>query len=273
MRHWTATARPGHDWPACGKGEDAAVTEDRAPIKSEVVEGIALVTFNAPTQNIATTETWAALAAALGTHAADEAVRVLVLTGAGHHVFVGDPVAAEADTQAAYDAAAADALAELAGFAKPVIARVRGDCIGTGLLVALHADLVVAAEDSSFALPRARWGAAYRPETVAALVRQVGPQNAKRLLFLGERMEAREARRIGLVALLVDDADLSDVVVDLARGIADNGPLAVAAAKRMVGAPDDPAAGDLVDQCLGSQDYAGGIAALRSGKRPVFQGR
>ena len=110
------------------------------------------------------------------------------------------------------------ALQALAAFPKPSIARIRGDCIGAGLLLALHADIIVAAEDSAFALPGSRWGAAYPPASVAALVSLIGPQQAKRLLYSGGRIEAREALRIGLVALVCDDADLSDTVVDLGAG-------------------------------------------------------
>ena len=246
--------------------------EARASIKAEVMEGIALVTFCAPDRNVATAETWGTLADMLGRYAADDAVRVVVLTGAGHLVFVSDPQPADPPAQAEYDGAAGGAQAALAAFPKPVIARVRGDCLGNGLLLALHADLLIAGEDSTFALPAARWGLAYAPGVVAMLARLVGPQHAKRLLFAGGRMGAQEALRIGLVTLVVEDADLSDIVVDLARTIADNGPLAVAAAKRMVAMPDDPALPRLMEQCRGSADYAAGLAALRRGKQPAFTG-
>ena len=246
--------------------------EARASIKAEVMEGIALVTFCGPKHNAATAETWAALMEMLDRYAADRAVRAVVLTGAGHHTFVADPDAADPPDQAEYDAAAGRAQAALAGFPKPVIARLRGDCIGNGLLLAVRADLLIAAEDTTFALPAARWGLAYSPEAVAALTRLVGPQHAKRLLFAGARMGAREALRVGLVTLVVDDADLSDIVVDLARAIADNGPLAVAATKRMVAAPDDPGLDGLVEACRNSADYAAGIAAFRRGRLPAFQG-
>ncbi len=246
--------------------------EARASIKAEVMEGIALVTFRGQARNVASVETWSSLTEMLDGYAEDANVRVLVLTGAGHHAFVGDPSAADPPDQADYDAAAGRAQAALAAFPKPVIARLRGDCIGNGLLLALHADLLIAAEDSTFALPAARWGLAYAPTVVAGLARLVGPQHAKRLLFAGARMGAREALRIGLVTLVVDDGDLSDIVVDLARAIADNGPLAVAAAKRMVAAPGDPALDGLVEACRNSADYAAGVAAFRRGKQPAFTG-
>ena len=62
-------------------------------------------------------------------------------------------------------------------------------------------------------------------------------------------------------------------MVDLARDIADNAPLAVAAAKRMVAAPDDPANATLAEECRASRDHGIGLAAMRSGRKPVYEGR
>ena len=249
------------------------MTEARPPIKAEVMEGIALVTFNAPIHNVATIEMWDEFVKVVDAYAIDQSVRVMVLTGAGHHAFVSDPDAEKAEVQASYDAAAHRAQDALVAFPKPVIARVRGDCIGSGLALALHADLLIAAEDSTFSLPGARWGAAYAPDAVAALTQHVGPQQAKRMLLVGGRLTAREALRIGLVTLVVDDADLSDKVVDLARAMTVNAPLAVAASKRMVDVPGDPTLGSLATDCRASKDYATGLAAFRRGKLPVFQGQ
>ena len=209
-------------------------------VRAEVVEGVALLTFNTPPRNAAKAGCWDLLTDALNQYAADPAVRVLVLTGAGHHAFVTDPDAAAMEDVALHAAAATRAQEALAAFPKPAIVRIRGDCIGAGLLLALHADLLVAAEDSAFALPGARWGTVYPAFSVDALVRLVGPQHAKRLLFTGGRIEAREALRIGLATLVVADAELSDTVADLARDIADNAPHAVHAAKRTVDKFDEP---------------------------------
>ena len=249
------------------------MAEGKRTVTAEAMEGIALVTFNLPPANAATAATWNTLAEVLDTYAADPAIRALVLTGAGHHAFVTDPDAAAMDQQRLHDDAACHARSRLAAFPKPVIARIRGDCIGAGLLLALHADLLVAAQDSAFALPGATWGAACDPAAVAVLVRLIGAQQASRLLFTGSRIEAQEALRIGLVTMVVPDADLSDTVVDLARAIADNAPLAVAAGKRMIAAAGDPALGELQDQCRASQDYAAAVATLKSRTRPAFHGR
>ena len=242
-------------------------------LAAEVMEGVGLITINVPSTNAATVATWSALSDALARFAEDAAVRVVVITGAGHMAFVTDPAAAEMEAQASYDDAARHGLEALGAFSKPSIARVRGDCIGAGTLLALYCDIVVAARDSAFSLPGARWGAAYPPDAVARLRGLVGPQQALRMLYTGGRLEAAEALRIGLVTVVTADADLSDTVVELAQAIGDNGPLALRAAKRMVANLNDPALQDLVEQCRHSQDYADAIAALRQ-KRPVrFRGR
>ena len=252
--------------------EDSAKADNARAIRTEVKEGIALVTLNTPPRNAVCAEDWVRLADAFERYADDPEVRVVVLTGAGHHAFITDPAVAAIEDIALHTAAATRAQEALAAFPKPSIVRIRGDCIGAGLLLALHADLLVAAIDSSFALPAGRWGAAYWPASVAALVRLVGPHQAKRLLFTGSRITAREALRIGLVTLVVPESELSDTVVDLARDIADNAPLAVAATKRMIASPDDPDLVALEEACRASRDHDIGIAALRTGRKPLFQG-
>ena len=247
--------------------------ESAPTVRGEVMQGIALLTFQTPRRNALGAQSWHMLADHLARYADDPAVSVLVMTGAGHHAFVTDPDAASDEDIAAHATAALRAREALAAFAKPTISRVRGDCLGAGLLLAVQADLLVAAQDSSFSLPGARWGFTYPPGSVAALTRLIGPQQAKRLLFTGARIGAREALRIGLAALVVPDQDLSDTVVDLAREIADNAPLAVAAAKRMVAAPDDPANATLADECRASRDHSIGLAAMRSGRKPIYEGR
>ncbi len=242
-------------------------------LSAEVMEGVGLITISVPRTNAATVETWHALTDTLGRYAEDRAVNVIVITGAGHTAFVTDPDAAEMDAQTMYDDAAREAIAALAAFPKPSIARVRGDCTGAGLLLALHCDIVVAAEDSAFSLPGARWGAVYPPDTVAELTRLIGAQQTLRMLYTGGRLEAAEALRIGLVTLVTADGDLSDTVVDLSQAIADNAPLATRAAKQMVARPNDPALNELVEQCRRSEDYADAVAALRNGRSPRFRGR
>ena len=247
----------------------------------DVDSGVALVTFNNPDRrNAMSLDMWDGLVAALDALEADPSVRVLVLTGAGSKAFVsGADISqfganrADAEAQREYDRRTSGGRARLAAFPRPVIARIRGFCLGGGLGIALQADLRIAAEDSEFGIPAARLGLAYSAAMVKQLVGVVGPAHARMLLYTGSRIPAREAERIGLVNRVVPDAELSDVVLDLARTIADNAPLSVRAAKLAVAGADEAVVAAAIDACFDSADYREGRAAFAEKRPPRFQGR
>ena len=247
----------------------------------DVDSGVALVTFNNPDRrNAMSLDMWDGLVAALDALEADPSVRVLVLTGAGSKAFVSGAdisqfgaARADAEAQREYDRRTSGGRARLAAFPRPVIARIRGFCLGGGLGIALQADLRIAAEDSEFGIPAARLGLAYSAQMVKQLVSVVGPAHARMLLYTGSRISAREAERIGLVNRVVPDGELSDVVLDLARSIADNAPLSVRAAKLAVAGEDEAVVAAAIDACFDSEDYREGRAAFAEKRAPRFRGR
>ena len=216
--------------------EPAADRQETGRVHVEVVDGVGLLTFdNASRKNAIDAGMWDALAAGIERFGADEAVRVVILTGGGHLAFATDPAATaegEGDADAGQRRRVTEVCKALRQYPRPVLARIRGECVGLGLIVALAADIRVAARDSGFALPAIKLGAGYDPDAVALLVRAVGPGDAARLLLTGNRIEADEAARIGLVSLLVDDTELSDTVTELAAQIVANPDAAVVATKR-----------------------------------------
>jgi enoyl-CoA hydratase/carnithine racemase len=252
----------------------------------DVADGVGLVTFNNPEKrNAMSLQMWDGLVAALDRLEADPAVRVVVLTGAGFKAFVSgadisqfDKTRADASAQAEYDRRTSAGRIRLGAFSRPVIARIRGFCLGGGLAIAMQADLRIAAEDSSFGIPAARLGLAYAPDLVRQLVALVGPAHARMLLYSGSRIDAREAGRIGLVNRVVADEELSEVVVDLARTIADNAPLSVRAAKLAVDAAVEPTGADhdavaaAIAACFDSADYREGRTAFLEKRPPQFRG-
>jgi enoyl-CoA hydratase/carnithine racemase len=253
---------------------------------AEIVGGIATVTFNNPEKrNAMSLEMWRGLVEILDSFAEDETVRAVVLTGAGVKAFVSgadisqfDSQRADAAAQRDYDSLTSAGRARLAAFPRPVIARIRGYCLGGGLGLALQADLRIAAEDAEFGIPAARLGLAYGAGMVRQLVALVGPAHARMLLYSGTRIGAREAERIGLVNRTVPAEDLRDTVDDLARTIADNAPLSIRAAKLAVAAAEAP--GTVADAaleaaiaaCFDSADYREGRAAFQAKRPPVFRG-
>ena len=246
----------------------------------DIDSGVGLVTFNNPDRrNAMSLDMWDGLVAALDALEADPSVRVLVLTGAGAKAFVSGAdisqfgaARADAEAQREYDRRTSAGRARLGAFPRPVIARIRGFCLGGGLAIALQADLRIAAEDSEFGIPAARLGLAYSGEMVRQLVSVVGPAHARMLLYTGSRIPAREAERIGLVNRVVADADLSDTVLDIARTIADNAPLSVRAAKLAVAGGDAAAIAAAIDACFDSADYREGRAAFAEKRAPRFTG-
>jgi enoyl-CoA hydratase/carnithine racemase len=255
---------------------------------AEIDDGVGLITFNNPEKrNAMSVEMWDGFGEILDRFAGDNGVRVVVLTGAGHQAFVsGADISqfernrASAEAQREYRRRIGAGQTKFAEFGKPVIARIRGFCLGGGLGIAMQADLRIAAQDSEFGIPAARLGIAYEFDLTRKLVALVGPAHSRMLLYTGSRISSAEAQRIGLVNRVVDDAELSDVVVDLARTIADNAPLSVAAAKRIINEtlldPDQrsaPAIDRAIAACFDSADYREGRTAFMEKRPPRFLGR
>jgi enoyl-CoA hydratase len=266
-----------------GKGQYA-----EGKILAESDDGVGLVTFNQPERrNAMSVAMWDGLKQVLDGFAADPEIRVVILTGAGTRAFVSGADISEFEKQRGdaaarreYDRLTSAGRATLAAFPKPMIARIRGYCLGGGLAIAMAADLRIAGRDSEFGIPAARLGIAYGFEMTGQLVALVGPAHARMLLYTGARIDAAEAERIGLINRAVADEDLSDTVADLARTIADNAPLSVVAAKLIVNETmkaererDMAAVERAVAACFDSDDYREGRRAFMDKRTPRFSGR
>jgi enoyl-CoA hydratase/carnithine racemase len=268
----------------------AAATQELAggKILANVENGIGLITFNQPDKrNAMSVHMWSGLEQIFGAWERDESVRVVVLTGAGDKAFVSGADISEFEKRRAnvdagreYERATSGGRAKLAAFPKPVIARIRGFCLGGGLAIAMQADLRIAAEDSEFGIPAARLGVAYGFQSVRRLIALIGPAHASMILFTGARIGSAEAARIGLVNQVVPNDDLEDVVTRLARKIAENAPLSIRASKLTIEqALRDPADRDMhaVEQasveCFNSEDYREGRTAFLEKRPPKFRGK
>jgi enoyl-CoA hydratase len=251
-------------------------------------DGIGFITFNQPEKrNAMSVEMWQGLAEILDDFVADDGVRVAIMSGAGGKAFVSgadisqfEKRRANADAQAEYAAATGGGRAKLAAFPKPLIASIQGFCLGGGLAIAMEADLRIASQASEFGIPAARLGIAYGFDGLRALVQLVGPAHARMILYTARRIKADEAARIGLINQMVGDDALADTVLDIARTIADNAPLSIAANKLCIDAVlQDPAERDVAAleraarTCLDSADYREGRSAFMEKRRPRFTGR
>jgi enoyl-CoA hydratase len=255
---------------------------------AEVTDAVALVTFNNPEKrNAMSREIREALPRVLEALQADDGVRVVVITGAGDKSFVSGADISEfaeqrtsPEARAEYDRLAAALNRAWAGLDKPLIAMIRGFCIGGGLFTALQADIRVASDDSQFGVPAARLGLGPGFAGVTGLTNLVGPAWAAEILFSARRCSAAEALQMGLVNRVVPAADLREQTMGLARAIAANAPLTVAACKAAIRAAGQSAdqrdmgrVETMIEACYQSEDYREGQRAFAEKRPPAFSGR
>lgn len=201
---------------------------------------VGTITLDRPAKrNAVTYDMWVALGNAARSLAADPAVRVVVLRGAGDHFCAGADITELLAERAAGTPSFMDVnmAAEhvLAALPKPVIAVVQGDCIGGGCALAIDCDLRIAAAGSRFGITPAKLGIVYPPASLERAVRLLGPA-AKRLLYTGELLDAAEAHRIGLVDELLAADAIEARVRELCATLAERSLLTQAATKQMVAA-------------------------------------
>ena len=254
---------------------------------AEVNDGIGWITFNAPEKrNAMSLDMWQGLGEILGKLQEEKSLRVLILKGAGDAAFVSGADISEFEDKRssqrdrdAYEAAFDDALDKLANFATPVVAMIRGYCIGGGLAIALNTDIRIATDQSKFGIPAAKLGLGYGFEAVKTLESIVGPSHAKDILFTARFLEAKEALSIGLVNFMVGSELLEQTVIEYANKIVTNAPLTIRAVKKTVGeVVKDPGQKNpahierMVNDCFLSADYQEGRRAFMEKRKPKFTG-
>ncbi|MGY0020017.1 enoyl-CoA hydratase/isomerase family protein [Streptomyces sp. YJ-C3] len=246
-----------------------------APLSSQqlthtVTGGVATVVIDHPARRNAMTDTmWAALPPLLAELAADPAVRVLVLTGAGDTFCAGADISTLGEDAGAAQRLAVAAEEALAAFPKPTLAVVRGFCVGGGCQLAAACDLRFAAESALFGVTPAKLGIVYPASSTRRLTALVGPATAKYLLFSGELIGTERALRSGLVDEVLDGPALDERVAAFTRVLAGRSLLTQAAAKEFVAGRTDRD-GYWAGQARGSGDTGEGVAAFLERRAPLF---
>ena len=257
-------------------------------ILKSVTDGVGIVTFNNPEKrNAMSIEMWDGLGAALTELREDEAVRVVILTGAGDKAFMSgadisqfEKNRRDAKANEEYNRKSDAQRALLADYPKPTIACIRGFCLGGGMQMAMLCDMRFTAEDSQFGIPAAKLSIAYGFEGLKHLVSLVGPSQARLILYTGTRIDSTEALRIGLVDRVFANDRLWNETLEIARTISGNAPLAIKAAKITIAQVlkdkderDMAAVKAIATACMDSEDFREGRQAFMEKRKPNFKGR
>jgi len=238
-----------------------------------------LILDRAAQRNALTPESMAALRDALARADADAAVRVVALTGAGDQAFcAGMDLASAASGVGSGPAAYAALLADLARLGKPVIAVVNGAVVGGGMGLLAACDLAIAAEDARFGTPEVDVGL-FPYMALAPLSRCVGRRAALELAFTARRIDANEARAIGLVNRVVPRVELRDAAQEWLDLIARKSPTALRMGRRAFYSTQDLSyEAQLEALCAqlsanaATDDAREGIAAFLEKRTPDFKG-
>ncbi|MER8435933.1 carnitinyl-CoA dehydratase [Mesorhizobium sp. M1312] len=214
----------------------------------------------------------------------DPELRVAILTGAGEKFFCpGWDLKAGDAVDGDFGKGGFGGLQELRGLNKPVIAAVNGICCGGGLELAICADIILAADHATFALPEIRSGNLADAGSIK-LPTRIPYHIAMEMLFTGRWMDAAEAARWGLVNHVHPAADLMAEARKIARSLAAGPPLVYAAIKEIVRETEDLKFLDAINRVSRSQlesverlyhseDQKEGILAFAEKRDPVWKGR
>ncbi|MEN6463005.1 MAG: enoyl-CoA hydratase-related protein [Syntrophomonas sp.] len=217
--------------------------------------------------------------------AEDQAIKVLVVTGAGDKAFVGGADIAYMQPLSATEAREFSDYGEktmrmLEIMEKPVIAAVKGFALGGGCELAMACDIRLAADNALFAQPEVGLGVIPGFGGTQRLPRLIGEGRAKELTYTADTIKADEAYRIGLVNHVYPVDELMEAAKKLARKIASKGSLAVGFSKFAIGkgmqADLDTAMSiesDMFGMCCSTHDQKEGMGAFLEKRKPVFQGK
>lgn len=262
-----------------------------APIKRLIVEKdgpIGRVKMDNQTRRNAMTLTmWQDLGKAIEDFAADDSVRVVIVSGEGGKAFCAGADISEFEKNRSseegvkiYNEAVEHSSDLLRTITKPTIAKIEGFCVGGGVGIATCCDMRLATDDAIIAIPAAKLGLGYRVDGLKPLVDIIGPSYAMELFYTARKFTADEAERMNYFNRVLPRAEFDAYVDDYAATIAGNAPLTIKAVKVVVMEclKDDSdrnhdLCASIVDDCFKSEDYIEGRRAFMEKRKAKFKGR
>jgi len=252
----------------------------------EVSDSVALITFNrAESRNALTFDMYEQLAVRCAEASADDAIKVLIITGAGGRAFAaGTDIGQFRDFRGAEDGLAYEqrmesVLSEVESCSVPTIAAINGACTGGGAAIAACCDIRIADRALKFGFPIARTlGNCLSNASLQRLVSLLGAGRTREIIFTARLIEADEALAIGLVAELLDTPpEALACARDLAEKIKSFAPLTLQATKEAMRRLRDQGQAaqdeDLIALCYASEDFREGLDAFLSKRKPHWRGR
>jgi enoyl-CoA hydratase len=250
-------------------------------------DGIARIRLNRPHRlNAMVPQLMRDLRRALTAAAEDAAVRVVILSGEGRAFCAGDDLKESAKGHGdvaeirAFVQDIQQVTADMKALSKPIIGAVHGYAVGGGCELALGCDLVVAAEDATFAFPETGVGLFVTGGVTHWLPRAVGLAKAKELIMTGEPFDGREAARLGLANRAVPRDEVLPAAEALARAIMTKAPIPIAMTKGALeaGAQSDLATALALEAtstvtCFLTEDAREGARAFVEKRAPRYRGR
>jgi cyclohexa-1,5-dienecarbonyl-CoA hydratase len=240
-------------------------------VHTSVEDGIARLTLSHPPLNILTRAVMATIREQIGILASERSLRVLVFQGEGKHFSAGADVAEHLPPD--YEAMIPeflDTIATIDNFPLPVIAAVRGRCLGGGFELVQPADFVIAGEGAKFGQPEIMLGV-FPPAACVLLPRLATRSTAAEIVLTGDTIDAAEAHRRGLVWKVVADDCVEAEAGQLAERIARHSAAALRLSKRALKTRQLSDAGRIyTDALMRTADAAEGLRAFTEKRKPAW---
>jgi enoyl-CoA hydratase len=264
--------------------EQAGQTANSGQVRLAINDGVAAILIDRPqARNAMTWAMYGQLADICARIAADPAVRVATIRGAGGEAFVAGTdieqftTFRDGEDGIAYERAIDERVGLIEALPMPTIAVVEGWAIGGGLAIAAACDLRVATPDASFGVPIARTlGNCLSMNNIARIIAAFGVARVKRMLLLADTIGADEALACGFVTAIADAGAIDAEAARLCKRLAGHAPVTMRVSKqamRRLGAANLPDGADLIRAAYGSSDFHEGVAAFMEKRRPVWKGR